>query len=262
MKHATHYLKITGITLLLLILLPGCGGMKRKRFEQSLVPSGLPSSSPEISSRFVIDLDPERIELTREYLRIHNPGLAASLGDANTVDSIRFEPKMVVVHFTDIPTLQETVGYFKANHIEDGRPVIRSNGLLNVGVQFVVDSNGAIYRSYPEENVMSRHTIGLNHAAIGIENVGNGDLHDSGTSQPLTESQVHANFLLISYLVAKYPTIEFVIGHSEYRDVEDPAHPAHHLFLEAFPDYRTEKVDPGPRFMRRLRELLKAEAGH
>lgn len=261
MKHSTLEWRILVIALLALLLLPGCG-MKRKRFEHSIVPSGLPAAAPEISSRFAIPLDPERIELTREYLRIHNPDLSASLGEDNTVDSIRFEPKMIVVHFTDIPSLLETIEYFRANHIEDGRPVIRSNGLLNVGIQFVVDSTGSIYRSYPEENIISRHTIGLNHAAIGIENVGNGDLHDSSAAQPLTESQLHANLLLIRHLVSKYPSIQFLIGHSEYRDVEDPSHPAHHLFQEEFPDYRTEKVDPGPHFMRRLRDLLKAEAGH
>ncbi len=50
------------------------------------------------------------------------------------------------------------------------------------------------------------------------------------------------------YLVAKYPTIEYLIGHHEYQAFED-----HPLWLERDPDYRTEKIDPGDAFMEAVR---------
>ncbi|HVS03332.1 MAG TPA: peptidoglycan recognition family protein, partial [Thermoanaerobaculia bacterium] len=133
---------------------------------------------------------------------------------------------------------------------------IGRHGALNVGIQFVVDRDGAIYSLYPE-TAMARHTIGLNHVAIGIENVGDGDLGDRAAAAPLTEAQLLANVALVRHLAAKYPTIDYLIGHREYRDVERQGHPAHALFYEALPGYRTEKVDPGRRFLRRLRQALR-----
>mgnify|MGYP001822044794 CR=1 FL=1 len=50
------------------------------------------------------------------------------------------------------------------------------------------------------------------------------------------------------YLAEKYPTIRYLIGHSEYRRFE-----GHTLWRELDPNYRTEKVDPGDRFMAAVR---------
>ncbi|MGH7482008.1 MAG: N-acetylmuramoyl-L-alanine amidase, partial [Longimicrobiales bacterium] len=90
---------------------------------------------------------------------------------------------------------------------------------------------------------MARHVIGLNHVAIGVENVGGEDGVDN-----LTDAQIEANIRLVRYLAARYPTIEYLIGHSEYRAFED-----HPLWRELDADYRTTKIDPGQRFMDAVR---------
>jgi N-acetylmuramoyl-L-alanine amidase len=244
--------------LLLATLLAGCTASAR--FARSVLPPGSDGSPPAMTAEHAIEIDAERVRLTREYLRIHHPELAADLPAEDLAQSISFEPRLVVVHSTAIPTLAETLEAFAGLHIGPNRELIRRNGLLNVGIQFVVDRDGTIYALYPE-TVIARHTIGLNHVAIGIENVGNGDLRRRRAGAPLTEAQLEANVALVRYLVGRYDTIEYLIGHSEYRQLEHPAHPAHRLFHEELPAYRTEKSDPGRRFMRQLRRRLRRAAG-
>ncbi|MBZ0111221.1 MAG: N-acetylmuramoyl-L-alanine amidase [Thermoanaerobaculia bacterium] len=229
-------------------------------FDRTVLPSDRLSSGtsepPAVLEVHATTIDEERIHLTREYLAIHNPPLAATLPAEESLRSISFAPRIVVVHYTAIPTLEGTLFAFAEPIIGPDREVIRRNGRLNVGIHFVVDLDGTIYRLYPE-TVMSRHVIGLNHVAIGIENVGDADLGSTRHgSTPLTDAQLAANVKLIRYLAAKYSTLDYVIGHSEYTDLEDPTHPAHDLFYEAREDYRTEKSDPGRRFLRRLRRAL------
>ncbi len=55
---------------------------------------------------------------------------------------------------------------------------------------------------------MARHVIGLNHYAIGIENVGGVE-----GALELTEAQVQSNAYLVRYLKNKYPTIQYLIEH-------------------------------------------------
>lgn len=235
------------------------GGCASARFARSVLPPGLDGPRPEIRTEHATTVDAERVRLTRTYLAIHNPALAARLPAADAPASIAFEPRLVVVHFTAIPTLEETLEAFAGLHIDSDRELIRRNGLLNVGIQFVVDRDGMIHALYPE-TVIARHVIGLNHVAIGIENVGDGDLGSRRAAAPLTEAQLEANVALVRYLAGRYPSIGYLIGHSEYRSLERRRHPAHDLFHEELPGYRTEKRDPGRRFLRRLRRALRAEA--
>ena len=243
-----------------LLVLSGCAAA---RFERSRLPAGLAAATgaaPAIDPAHRTPIDPERVRLTREYLALHNPQLAASLPAADAPESIAFVPRMIVVHYTAIPTLKATLATFAPLEIDAGRELVARNGRLNVGIQYVVDRDGRIYSLYPE-TVIARHVIGLNHVAIGIENVGDADLGGPAARAPLTPAQLAANVALVRDLVRRHPTIEFLIGHHEYRDVEHPAHPAHRLFHEAIEGYRTEKVDPGKRFMRHLRRALRRTAG-
>lgn len=251
------------LTVLLPALLPALllgGCTASARFGRSVLPPGTAGSQPNMSAAHAVEIDEERVRLTKEYLRIHNPELAAALPEADLPEAIAFEPRLIVVHFTAIPTLAETLETFDKPHIGPDRELIRRNGLLNVGIQFVVDRDGTIYALYPE-TVIARHVIGLNHVAIGIENVGNGDLRRRRAGAPLTEAQLEANVALVRYLVAEHPSIDYLIGHSEYRHLERPIHPAHELFHEELPEYRTEKRDPGRRFLKRLRRALRQSAG-
>src|SRR5690606_34257312 len=101
-----------------------------------------------------------------------------------------------------------------------------------------------IYRLMPE-TTMARHTIGLNHCAIGVENVG-------GTEGlPLTRKQLRANVFLVRHLAKTYD-IDYVIGHQQYTLFE-----GHPLWLEVDQGYRTVKTDPGLDFMEKVHRRTK-----
>ena len=187
------------------------------------------------TSKKIVDkpiiFDEERIELTKEYLSTRH-GLV--------MDNPTIVPKMIVLHFTVIPTMQETFDAFNPSKLPS-RPDLATASSLNVSSQFLVDRDGTIYRLMPE-TTMARHVIGLNHTAIGVENVG-------GTEDfPLTKAQIKANIYLVNYLSKKYP-IDYLIGHYEYTNFE-----GHDLWLETDQGYRTEKNDPGVDFMAAVRK--------
>ena len=188
---------------------------------------------PKIIDR-PISFDEQRIKLTLEYLASH-------YGIIQEYPTIL--PRMVVVHWTAIPTMEATFNTFNPSTLSNNRSDIQSAGALNVSSQFLVDTDGTIYRLMPE-TTMARHVIGLNHCAIGIENVG------PGADGKLTLAQLESNVILINYLQKKYP-IKFVIGHYEYQNFV-----GHPLWLEKDAGYRTEKVDPGIEFMEALRKQI------
>lgn len=182
-----------------------------------------------------IIFDDQRIELTKEYLA-NRYGLEQ--------DTPEITPKMVVLHWTAIPTLKKSFEAFNRSTLPNWRPDLVNVSGLNVSSHFLVDQDGTIYRLMPE-TTMARHTIGLNHCAIGIENVG-------GTEgKPLTKKQVRANIFLVNYLANKYD-IEYVIGHQEYTLFE-----GHPLWLEVDDGYRTTKTDPGMDFVEKVRKATK-----
>ena len=192
------------------------------------------SASKEIVDKPIV-FDQERIELTSAYLMEHYGIQQESPG---------ISPKMIVLHWTVIPTLEEAFEAFDKPTLPNSRPDIVNASSLNVSSQFIVDRDGTIYSLMPETN-MARHVIGLNHCAIGVENVG-------GTEAlPLTRAQLKANIWLVEYLYEKYP-IEYLIGHYEYTNFVD-----HPLWLEKDKNYRTSKTDPGKDFMEKVRKATK-----
>ena len=194
---------------------------------------------PGVTSKKIIDkpivFNEERSQLTLEYLSNHY-GLEQ--------ESPTIIPKMIVLHWTEIPTLQKSFEAFYNPKLPDFRSEIKSSSSLNVSSQFLVDQDGTIYRLM-DETTMARHVIGLNHCAIGIENVG-------GTAMtPLTKAQIKANIWLVKYLAKKYD-IDYLIGHYEYTNFE-----GHELWLEKDIAYRTKKVDPGEDFLNAVKEGTK-----
>lgn len=180
-----------------------------------------------------IQFNNERIALTQEYQQTHY-GIDSK--------SIEIEPKMIVLHWTSIPTLKATFRIFNTPRFPKNSPRIKElPGDLNVSSHFIVDKDGRIYQLMPE-TWMARHVIGLNHYAIGIENIGGVDGKDD-----LTKAQVKANAYLICYLKGKYPEITEVIGHNEYLKFKNTP-----LWLERDPNYQTDKEDPGPSFVNRV----------
>jgi N-acetyl-anhydromuramyl-L-alanine amidase AmpD len=201
--------------------------------------AGQSSSAPKIIDKF-IDYGTERQKLTIEYRKAHQDLKA---------DSIKITPRMIVLHYTVIPTFDATWKYFNNIHAETARTALAGAGDVNVSAQFVVDRDGTIYRLMPERD-MARHCIGLNHVAIGVENVGDAD------KLPLTDAQVESNAKLVRYLARKY-RIEYLIGHEEYRRMEGVKFSdGEPVFLELDPKYRNQKQDPGGDFMKRVRSLV------
>jgi N-acetyl-anhydromuramyl-L-alanine amidase AmpD len=191
-------------------------------------------TSKKIVSKPII-FDEKRKQLTLEYL--------SDRYDL-TQETPSITPKMIVLHWTEIPTLEKTFETFYNSTLPNWRPDIKSVSGLNVSSQFVVDQDGTIYRLMPE-TTMARHVIGLNYCAIGVENVG-------GTKDtPLTKKQIDANIWLVKYLTKKY-NIEYLIGHYEYTNFEGTD-----LWLEKDAGYRTEKIDPGEDFMNAVKKGVK-----
>ena len=182
-----------------------------------------------------IIFDEQRVELTKEYL-FNRYKLEQ--------DTPEITPKMVVLHWTAIPSLKKSFEAFNRSTLPNWRPDLVNVSGLNVSSHFLVDQDGTIYRLMTE-TTMARHTIGLNHCAIGIENVG-------GTEGlPLTKKQLRSNIYLVNYLASKYD-IDYVIGHQEYTLFE-----GHPLWLEVDDGYRTEKTDPGMDFVEKVRNATK-----
>jgi N-acetyl-anhydromuramyl-L-alanine amidase AmpD len=176
----------------------------------------------------------EREQLTLDYRRKHSDPAATDLAIA---------PRVIVLHYTDGTSAQATRAYFDNVRLEAARADLARGGAVNVSAHFLVDRDGTIYRLQPETRY-ARHCIGLNHVAIGIENVGDEDAH------PLTEAQVEADAALVRDLAARFP-ITHLLGHYEVMKFRaDP------LFVELDPTYKNDKPDPGARFMARVRERV------
>ncbi|WP_345231186.1 peptidoglycan recognition family protein [Olivibacter ginsenosidimutans] len=160
-----------------------------------------------------------------------------------TTDSATINPKIVVLHWTAIPSLEASYDAMNPPTLRNTRKDLTNASILNVSSHFLIDRDGTIFRQLPD-TAFARHVIGLNYCAIGIENVGS-------NKAKLTKAQLKANEQLIRYLQKKYP-IEYVIGHYEYNDFRK-----HPLWKETDTTYRTEKTDPGKRFMKRIRKHIK-----
>ena len=217
--------------------------------------------NPEILHSHKIEYTDYRIQLLKEYAEAHYSEYYLKTNGSTEWPGVEIDPKVIVLHYTAVPTLEKTMDVFAPDTLR-GRGDISRSGKANVGVQFLVDRDGSIYQITPD-NYFNRHCIGLNHCAIGFENIGTGDISEAalkgGASEGtnLTLEQVHANIALVRYLKKKYPGIEMLIGHQEYRQLENPSHPGHTYFHENDPDYRTKKSDPGENFMKAVRHGLK-----
>jgi len=211
----------------------GCAAQTQLKTCKTIAPP--PSYTLKIIDK-PIDFGAKRIALSKAYIAKHY---------GKKVDTIRIDPKVIVLHYTAIDSLQASFNTMKPQTLGNGRKDIAKASALNVSAQFLVDKDGTVYRLITPENTMARHVIGLNYYAIGVENVAKDAAH-------LTPAQVKANIALVGYLKRKYPGIAYLIGHHEYRRMEKTP-----LWLEKDKGYRTVKYDPGEMFMRKVREGVK-----
>jgi N-acetyl-anhydromuramyl-L-alanine amidase AmpD len=184
-------------------------------------------------------LSDKKLELTEEYVKEHY-GL----------DNYKLEtPLIVVVHYTAIDDLDATLNLFKKDNIAESRDYIKDFSSLNVGIHYVVAKDGRVFSLMPD-SIIARHLIGFNHVSLGIENI-------ALDSAALTPQQIESDAKLIEFLVAKYPTIKYMIGHHEYND-STLAH--YKYFLSLNPKYKPYgKIDPGDIYMTKLRKRLAAD---
>lgn len=180
-----------------------------------------------------IQFDSTRAQLSLEYL-------SNRYGIEQKEPTI--SPKMIVLHWTAIPTFAKSYDFFYNSRLNPRREDIEDASLLNVSAHYLIKRNGKIYQLLPD-TLFARHVIGLNHTAIGIENVGTKD-------NRLTDAQLRANAHLIQQLTQQH-NIEYLIGHYEY-----PLFEEHLLWKEKDDGYRTEKIDPGKAFMKRIRNSV------
>ncbi len=180
-----------------------------------------------------IEFGETRVELTKKYIKSHY---------ALDVQDIKIVPKIIVIHHTAIDDFNDSLSRFASETLPSIRADINNGGALNVSAHFMVERDGTVHQLMPLD-VMARHVIGLNYNSIGIENVGGQNSKDN-----LTKEQLEANVALVKELQKRFSTIEYLIGHYEYRCFE-----GHELWLERDKGYRTHKDDPSQRFMGELR---------
>jgi beta-N-acetylhexosaminidase len=117
----------------------------------------------------------------------------------------RLRPKVIVEHYTANESFSATWNAFAAD-----TPDPELGQLPGTCAHFVVDRDGSIYQLVPL-TVMCRHTVGLNHVAIGIEHVGTSDAQVLGDA-----AQMRASLALTRWLMARlHIALRNVIGHNE-----------------------------------------------
>jgi hypothetical protein len=123
------------------------------------------------------------------------------------------DPKVIVLHFTATDSYDSVWSTFDSNAPNLGeRPGVCSH--------YVIEQDGTIDELVPP-GIRCRHTIGLNHLAIGIEMVQSTGSGAHWADQQILErrKQIGAALRLVRWLQARYeiPTGE-VIGHSMAND--------------------------------------------
>ncbi|MDB4955042.1 MAG: N-acetylmuramoyl-L-alanine amidase [Myxococcales bacterium] len=202
------------------------------------IADAMPNVSTDVVALPIVDAplawSEERARLTLEYRRAHSDPAAADLTIA---------PRVIVLHYTGGGSANATRKYFDNTRVEASRKQIAAAGAVNVSSHFLVDRDGTIYRLQPETQ-FARHCIGLNHIAIGIENVGD------EAKFPLTDAQIAADAALVRELARRFP-ITHLLGHHEVMEFRE-----HPYYVERDPTYKNDKGDPGPRVMKRVRSII------
>lgn len=121
------------------------------------------------------------------------------------IRSARLKPRTIVQHITVNTSYKATWNTFAPN-VPDGE----LGELPGTCTHFVVDRRGGVHQLVPL-GLMCRHTVGLNHVAIGIEHVAMTDGDVMGNKR-----QLEASLRLTRWLQAEHGIRDRdVIGHNE-----------------------------------------------
>ena len=138
------------------------------------------------------------------------------------IDSYVLRPRAIVEHYTASSTFSSAFNTFAADV-----PDAELHQLPGTCAHFVVDRDGTIYQLV-RLDVMCRHTVGLNWAALGIEHVGLSDAQVLGDP-----AQMRASLALTLWLMWRYHIgLAKVIGHNE--SLTSPLH------RELYPPWRCQ----------------------
>jgi N-acetylmuramoyl-L-alanine amidase len=114
-------------------------------------------------------------------------------------------PKLIVEHYAEAGSISAIFNTFAPD-----RPDVEFHQLPGVCSHFAVSASGGIYKFVPV-SIRCRHTVGLNHVAIGIEHVGFSD--QDILNRP---AQLNASLQLTQWLRCRFGLpVEQVIGHNE-----------------------------------------------
>jgi N-acetylmuramoyl-L-alanine amidase len=148
-----------------------------------------------------IPFGPTRLAETAAYARRHYG-----------IDSYVLRPRAIVEHVTVTSSFSSAYNTFAADV-----PDAELHQLPGTCAHFIVDRDGTIYQLV-RLNVMCRHTVGLNWAAIGIEHVGLSDAQVLGDA-----AQMRSSLALTVWLMWRYRIpLADVIGHNE--SLSSPLH--------------------------------------
>jgi N-acetylmuramoyl-L-alanine amidase len=188
------------------------------------------SARPQITERF-IPFDERRMQETAAYARRH-------YNDATT----RLDPKVIVEHYTVIPTAAGVIDLFSRNE-----PDAELHERPGVCSHFLIDRDGTIIQLVALR-LICRHTVGLNDVAIGVEHVGASD-----SEVMADQAQLRASLRLTEWLRCRYGIARSdVIGHAE-----SLSSPYHH---EAVPQLAHQTHDDfQPATMKRYRRMIRSQ---
>lgn len=160
------------------------------------------------------------------------------------IGSWKLRPRTIVQHYTANTSASATWNTFAAN-----TPDPELGELPGTCAHFVVSRRGGIRQLVPL-TTMCRHTVGLNHVAIGIEHVGTGD--DAVMSN---RRQLRASLRLTRWLQDRFGIrTRDVIGHGE--SLSSPYH------RERVPAFKGQTHgDMSPSTMTRYRRMLVRRGG-
>jgi hypothetical protein len=182
-----------------------------------------------------IHLGAERLQQMAAYSQRH-------YGDDSTV----LTPKAIVLHYTAGGTMQAAWDTFASNQPNVGE-------LPGTVAHFIIDKDGTIYQLLPLD-VRGRHTIGLNHVAIGIEFVEEGTGGDAAAVDHIfgRRRQIDAGVDLVRWLQYRFdiPTAD-VAGHGTADESR---------YFKDLEGWTNDHGDWGPAQVRRFRERLRRDA--
>ena len=122
------------------------------------------------------------------------------------IDDFRLrDPRLIVEHYTASNSFASAYNTFARNS-----PDVSYGELPGVCAHYLIDHDGTVVQVVPT-SIICRHTVGLNHTAIGIEHVGTSDGQVLGNRR-----QLAASLRLTRELQGRYRIpVGNVIGHNE-----------------------------------------------